>query len=229
MKMRILVLFIVCTLGITPASASGPFIVGEAGELSTGDANRIIAAAGGNGSVWLLEVYDSWFLKPPNLFVKVHFYPETSTSTLRRGRLAWVWEELSENVNERAWKMSGGPMAWAQVASSGHAFDQNLRRPRGLERPFRVMGEISNDDLVDLVKFIRKSPSKPPRVSENPDGWSLEIGADVDGGLAIINVEVKAKCFFEVTTERRRGSGQKIEVSKGESGWEVYSVSEWTV
>jgi hypothetical protein len=109
-------------------------------------------------------------------------------------------------------------------------FGTKLTRPRILDRPFRVEGQVSEADLISLVGFIRGSPSKPSRTTENAHGsWSIEIGAEVNGKNAIIRIKAKAECFLEVTTESRRGAGQEIEVSRTDEGWQVVGVAEWMV
>lgn len=228
---RLLVLCVAGTIASASSGAPGPFLIGESSrDLTPRDLADITALTAPHGTIWLLDVQEDWFLKGPNLEARAYLAPDTSSSTLRRGRFLWTYQEATSNARGYEWRVSGGPMSWAQVAPANSEFGSTLARPQTLDRPFKVDGQISDADLVALVGFIRGSPSKPVRTSENADGsWSSEIGVGVDGKNAIITIEVKAECFVKVTTERRRGAGQVIEVSKTGDGWRVVSVAEWVV
>ena len=84
---HLLILALCGALAVVPTAASSPYVIGEqARDLSRGDLADIIAATAPHGSVWLMDVYDIMFLKPPNLQVIAYLSPETTTLRLRRGQ-----------------------------------------------------------------------------------------------------------------------------------------------
>ena len=228
---RLLTLLLTNAIVTMTMGSTAPYVIGErTDELTPGDLAEVLALTSPQGSVWLLDVQENWFLKGPNLQARVYLAPDIATPTLRRGRVLWAYQESSSNATGYEWRVSGGPTAWAQVPAVGAKFGSTLTRPRAHDRPFATVGEVSDADLIDLVAYIRTSPSTPSSSTEPEDGsWSIEIGFDVDGKNPIISIEAKAECFMKVTTERRRGAGQEIEVRRTEKGWQVVSVAEWVV
>ena len=226
---RLLVLCFAAMIASASLGASGPYLIGDrAGDLTPQDLADIDALMAPHGTMWLLDVQQNWFLEGPNLQARAYLTPDTNSSRLRRGRFFWTDQEATSNSMGYEWRVTRGPFSWAQVARPNSEFAVTLGRPHVLDRPFQVDGHVSDADLIDLVDFIRGNPSMPDRSTDETDGsWSFRFGSSVDGKNAITLIEAKADCFLKVTTERRRGAGQVIEVSRTDDGWQVVSVAEW--
>ncbi len=207
-----------------------PFIVGErASAVSPDDRASIKAATAPYGSVWMILVGDLMFVSPPTLQATAYFVPTVTSSVLRRGKAMGLYQEkLPEPAPGYEWRSNHEFTEWAQVAAQGKSFGMTLGKPRGLDRPFSVSGQVSDVDLVAIVRFVRSSPSKPGKRIENADGSvSLEGGDKVDGDNPIISVVAKGDCYVEVSTTRRPGAGQSIEILHGKDGWQLFAVSDW--
>ncbi len=232
MMTRKLIVTVACSVVLSTAIA-GPIVLGErGGDLRADDLAALLSSVAPDGSVWLVSVGEAWVLSPPNLTALVYLDPENSTPELRRGRAIWLDQEsVSEGSSRYEWKRRGAVVKWAQVAVEGKRFGSKLSKPGKLDRPFIVQGDMSDADVVSLVRFVRTSPSRPTRQTENPDGtWSVEETIEsVDGTDPVSEVVAKASCFFTVTTERRPGAGQIIEVARDGGDWQIVSVVEWVV
>ena len=226
--------FVICLLALafanSPPGTARPFLIGErASELEPSDLAKILSLTARYGSAWLLDINEAEWLRPPNLRVGVYLAPDVVSSTVRRGRLLGVVQEPSPAPPGYEWHVRGDAQAWAQVALPGEEFGTRMKRPRTLDRPFLVLGNPSDNNLASLVAFIRDGPEKPERTTHNPDGsLSFEIAVKVDGKNPILVIEKKAEAIFRVSTERRHGTGQAVEVRKGDKGWQVVSVGVWS-
>jgi len=150
---------------------------------------------------------------------------------LRRGKIITLYQEKSTNQPcGYVWKTGHGFMEWSQVAIEGKPYGQVFKKPHGVDRPFIVSGTLSDADLVAVVRFMRASPEKPDKRTENPDGSeSFEPGTKVNGADPISGVIAKGDCYVEVNTEYRPGAGHKVEIVRTNTSWQIYAVSEWVM
>jgi hypothetical protein len=95
--------------------------------------------------------------------VEVYTMPDCRSGRIRRGSVVYISEELR------------GPriqsFSYAHVCETGEAFPPDLAPPNDLTRlPFKVFGDISDEEIVEVVQFIRSGPSVLERLTYSPDG-----------------------------------------------------------
>jgi hypothetical protein len=131
--------------------------------VSADEAVQIGRLAQGAGTPWLAT-------RRPGMLagiVWVILRPDTSTPRIRRGRYL---EMCAWKCNETPRRIGNGPYEWhfdpswpesigryAQIVAPGRD-PENLRAVGDPNRPFVVVGDFSDDELVSLVEFIRSSP-----------------------------------------------------------------------
>ena len=153
----------IASLALVLQSASGiPIRLGDVGRLlSEDDIHQIeqIGVASG-GAPWLLVGHHSMIGEM--WFVDAYLQPTTASPSVRRGTLINVSSNLPEvpsvlkvwTLNRRATRLT-----YAQVAVSERSFG-NILGDQDVNRPFRISGEFSDDELISLVRFIRTDPSR---------------------------------------------------------------------
>jgi hypothetical protein len=104
---------------------------------------------------WLVD--GSRPLGPPaaSQTIRAYFAPTTATSTLRRGAYMTFSRDL--NPGPGPWRGMGSAQPYVQVAIPGRPFDQ-IENDDDLNRPFTVSGSFQNEELVELVSFVRSNP-----------------------------------------------------------------------
>jgi len=111
------------------------------------------------------------------------------------------------------------------VALDDQSFGPSLLEPSALERPFFVLGVVSDEELVSLVDFIRGSPLEFRESSRSADDVPVP-GERVNGRYPITAVTRDSEDTFEVGTEEREGRGRYIKVRREGSRWLLVEVSE---
>ena len=108
-------------------------------------------------------------LGPPSTSqtITAFFAPTMATPTLRRGG----YMIFSRDLNSGPWKGNGSAKPYIQVAIPGRPFEEILN-DQDLNRPFRVIGAFQNEELVELVTFIRSNPAAP----EGQMGAGVKVG-----------------------------------------------------
>jgi hypothetical protein len=199
---------------IIQSTSATPLRLGEIGEqLSSDDIaaiERISQKIG--GKPWLLigqreQVGQSWN-------VRVYLPPEKSNNLLRRGPMCTVWTGPADLLPaKRTWafRYKDDASEYAQVAIDGRRFDE-IRNYQDTNVPFAVTGEISDDELVRLVKFIRSGAPKPVQ-SQLP---ILSISRYPDRSLVIY--------LFE-----DHWHGQVLTLAPKDGGWVVTHIQSWVV
>ncbi len=95
--------------------------------------------------------------------VEVYTMPERQSTRIRRGSAVYLSEEL------RGPRIR--PFSYGHVCENGGAFHPDLAPPDNLTRlPFKVRGDISDEEIIEVVQFIRSGPSVPKRLTYGPDG-----------------------------------------------------------
>jgi hypothetical protein len=208
----------VLTAFLSQASAQGPTRIGELGRRlsyrALADVERIALANGGkpwllNGEVRQIEC------------VEAYFPPTTHTPTLRRGSMVTMFRQPVVRTEPR------GPWEWAlfqkddyaQVRLSDRAFEQ-FTGDQDPNRPFRVLGQFSDEEVASLATLIRSSPvlasDAGGRSAVNGTWPILSIGRERDGRIA---VRLRA-------TEL---SGQLVWVRQQEAAWVILDIWMWQV
>jgi hypothetical protein len=95
--------------------------------------------------------------------ILAYLSPTTATSTLRRGTVITVTRRtlplpLTAWAVERSW-------SYAQVAIPGRQFDK-IEGDQDINRPFVVIGDFDDTELVSLVGFLRSNPPTVGRTDQ---------------------------------------------------------------
>jgi hypothetical protein len=91
--------------------------------------------------------------------------------------------------------------------------------------PFQIKAQLTDDELISLIAFIRRSAHKAPNSSgsgKEPAGPSLTAT-----GLERIVLVDEGSGFIRVWTEDTVLSGLVYSVSKGDKGWALSGMKKW--
>lgn len=141
--------------------------------------------------------------------IDAYLPPDTVTTSLRRGP---ILSAMRRTAPATAWAV-GGSASYAQVAIAGRNFDQ-IQGDDDINRPFRVFGRLDDDDLIELVKFLRSNPRK-----------ARELGAIKQ--LPIVSVTRQADDSVEVMLRSGSMQGPWIKLQQAGRGWRIVSVGAW--
>jgi hypothetical protein len=162
------------------------------------------------GEMWVvfgdpvLPLNDRWV-------VAAYLKPGIVTDTVRIARLAWAMADVGTDKSAtRVWRIDSNAMA-AQVPLAGRPPDAIIS-DGDANRPFRVAGEWSAEDLARLVAFIRSGPTL-----SNP-----KLGrAQVNGALPIDEVWRERDGTVRVSQRIGAGHWQVVELSRNGDTWTV--------
>ena len=108
----------------------------------------------------------------------------------------------------------GGSGTYAQVAIPGREFDQ-IEGDQDINRPFHVIGNFDDTELVGLVRFLRSNPPTIGGESNAIRPWPiLSIYRKGDGSVEILLRETNMK-------------GQRITVRQTDHDWAIIRVGMW--
>ena len=189
---------------------------------------------------WLIRLSKAWYIAPPARSCEVYLRPEVQSKRLRRGELRRGIGN-DEPEGKTRWELAERPYAYAQVSPPGQPFESEKTSLVASDGPFAVTGKISNQNLVQVVDFVRaKNPPEdpPPTVSHfetNADGSVEEIigsakrsfHASIDHDLPILHLEAKDADHIEITTSTGNGSGQRIDLQRENARWKIMQVGQW--
>ena len=179
------------------------------------DVTAIATVVGPEGTPWALEGWQSQVL-PEVWYVDVFMAPTVSTKRLRRGRVVHL--ECSPAAGARIcghWKPAEASGAYVQVAD-GPTFPAAAAPATPRERPIRVVGQLSDSDLLALVTYIRSGPA--PRASEG------SIGMMLPGGLPITDVHLEQNRSVRAWLSPSRGIGYSATFTLTMRGWVMTEV-----
>jgi hypothetical protein len=149
-------------------------------------------------------------MMPDLQFIEAYCPPETSTAALRRGVLV----SLMRDGTTAPWRLSDSrTTAYAQVAVPDREFNQ-VAADDDIDRPFRVVGEISDAELVSVARFIRSGA-----VRAIPAGSKA-----IEGKWPITGVVRRADGTVDISLRRDDLSGQRVTVRRDGQGWTVLKV-----
>jgi len=155
-------------------------------------------------------------------FIDAYLEPDVSSTTIRRGRVVHL-ESAIVNGTAVQWRVRSGESEYAQVLRGSNHRRGSLD-DRSIDRPFIVDGQFSDQELISLVSFVRRSP-KPER-KVDPDGAIHIEFPGVDGTLPITEVRRDDSAVIVVLQSSTR-SGQTAKLSRNRSTWKLASVSWW--
>ena len=156
------------------------------------------------GELWVL-FGDTGFLAD-RWTVAAYLRPGIVTGAVRTGQMVWVTVDVGpDGTAKRVWRIDSVAMT-AQVPLAGRAPD-TITSEADVNRPFRVVGEWTSDDLVSLVAFVRSSPpsSNPARGLAQVKGALpiVAIWRQPDGGARVMMLfNFKGREFHDVRVTR---------------------------
>jgi hypothetical protein len=175
----------------------------EARQLSRTSVKEIVRLAGSTGRpVWLL-VGDTSQTLPEMRFIDAYLEPDSSSATIRRGRVAHL-ESAIVNGTAVQWRVRSGDSQYAQVARESSHWHRALD-DRSIERPFIVDGHFTDQELISLVSFVRRSPE--PERTVDPDGTIRVAFLGVEGTLPITAIS-RGRSDVIVVLQSSTRSGQ---------------------
>jgi hypothetical protein len=159
---------------------------------------------------------------PEEWFVDAYLSPDSQTTALRRGQITRLSSHVVGNIPQRWLVQSHG--RYAQVALPGLALKAILGNS-DIDRPFRVDGRFSDEELLDLVIFIRTSPRKPA-IPDDPDGRShFELPDRIDGTLPMLEIRREHDSIRILLGASR--SGQSLLLQRLRRQWKINKITEW--
>lgn len=162
--MTVLLRSTVFAVGLSQALT--PLRVGDvAQQLSTQDVVDIERAVSAAGSPpWLLVGVRGQIVGLES--AAMYLPPETATNELRRGRMVELVRVLPQadiasmvQLTPNVWTVRGTDN-YAQVRVADWDFDR-IEDDRDVNRPFQVVGEFHDVEVVSLVRFLRSNPIGP--------------------------------------------------------------------
>lgn len=213
----ILPTMIVLAVALSQVIASPVIRIGTAAvQLSEQDVAEVLRTASSGGRrPWLMDVWPSGFAGRRS--IDVYLAPDVETPGIRRGAVISVsiWSASAPAqlrvapASADVWTVTNR-QNYAQVVISGRSGD-HVDSDHDLNRPFRVVGEIDDAELIDLVRFVRSSPAGPT---------IRGVPTSVHGELPITNVFSQTGAM-EVRLKRDGTSWQAVRLRREGSGWVV--------
>jgi hypothetical protein len=167
-----------------------------------------------------------WYsqILPSTLYVDVFGAPATTSRRIRRGVV--VRSQCTPDGSNLCltWSTASAEGRYAQVADAQYSeFDNDVNVRTKQERPFRVLGDFSDEELVSLVDYIRTGPSMPRY--EGPDYTA--IGPSLSNPEPITNVEKRRDGSVLVRMSSDQIGGFLATVVRVEGAWRLTSVAGW--
>jgi hypothetical protein len=208
------------------AAAVAPLRLGpSADQLTNLDVAEISKLVEGQGPAWVLIAQSQGFI--PGRFVDVFLSPQVRTLSLRRGRMVSVQASPPTTGDVAGiWKRAGAEQPYAQVPLSRTDPDQ-VTNSRDLNRPFRIAGAFSDEEIVSLVAFIRSSPTVPG--SPRPGGTLVLPNSEVQGQwpIGLLSHSGDDIRISLLDNDPRERSGQYVIVRRDGTTWIVQRITMW--
>jgi hypothetical protein len=114
---------------------------------------------------------------------------------------------------------------WAQVLTVAGDDPLAIKDSRDVARPFRVFGEIADDELLAVVDFIRSSPENPtPQPSTAAAIFRRVAGTWPIQRLEVVDGVVSVQLIDPSPIEK---SGQAVLVRRVGSRWTITRITSW--
>ena len=184
-------------------------------------------ALGERARPWLFNAFGQGYVLEPKWYVDAYLEPDRVAPRLRVGQTATVIATLTAvgaYDGVRRWSR-GVTGRWAQVLVAAGDDPLSIKDPRDVARPFRVFGDIADDDLVSVVDFMRSSPENPTpqpptaaAIFRRVEGtWPIQRLEVVDG---VVSVEL-------IDLSPGEKSGQAVVVRRVGSRWTITRITAW--
>ena len=222
--MRISVLFALL-VGVAFKSFAGSLtIVGNPGpELSAPDIEEIKRLAEPDGGEPWLFIGVGGQLGQSQI-VRVFGKPTRNSDAVHWGHLVHIGRRRPsrDSLVWNNWKLIGSEF-YAHVKLEGREFGQ-LVDDRDNNRPFSVVGKFSDEELVQLVKFVRSSPTFRPTLARTQ---KAPASTRVNGALPIWYIHRKDDSHVEVKMLDGPSDGQFIRLRKENGKWMILNAGIW--
>lgn len=148
---------------------------------------------------------------PNREYVEAYLPPTTTTVVLRRGLLIVTGRQMTP---PGTWSANGS-YPYAQVAVAGRSFNE-IQGDQDTNRPFRVIGDFNDAELVGLVDFVRSSA----RVRGRDQGAVIE-------NWPILSVHRDQDGFVHVMLRGAVMRGQAMTLRQAGQDWTIVRVGMW--
>jgi len=219
---RAITLLVFLHAGLLVAAEGGElYLFGRDADRLTSDsaeALAIAAAAEEQGEPWAILTWHSQIL-PLVRYADVFLPPTVAGEGYRRGAFVHLeCRPLDDGPTCRSWTRSSELGAYFQLFEGLAPAGQVTVRSQ-LERPVRIRGTFSDDELVSLVRYIRSGPG--PRV---PAG---RFPSRVSRDIPIQDIEQQSNGSVWVRLTVDGVGGETATVVRTDSGWQVTEVVSW--
>ena len=177
------------------------------------------------GNIWLAVGHAPNLLNEPRWYVEVFLVPDRITPALRRGRVETVAAALS------APQAYSGPKRWQKNSTAEYAQvpvrGTDPARVAGggdLNRPFRVVGSFTDEDLIAIVDYIRSSPVARDRANQRGP-FTDRVRGQWPIGLIVRNADGVEVTWLE--PKDREKSGQRATLRRDGRLWTLTRVGYW--
>lgn len=178
--------------------------------------------------------------------VNVYFTPEFATARLRKGRyigLGGGIEEIREILRKLFPESEGGDQGarqndsriakerrferlcgYYQVSQRDEPFGNDLGIPRGTLLPFAAPEGFADDEVVDLVDFIRTNPPGLQRPN------AITFPTRFDGTAPIISIKRTGgmiEILCGVSEGMLSGMGEMMQCKKEKGAYKVMALGQW--
>jgi len=141
--------------------------------------------------------------------------PTRATPLIRRGTavsLSRLTDPRSGKVGE--WTADDRPYEYAQVAIAGRRFEE-IRDEYDLNRPFRVIGRFEDEEIIELVNFVRS------KANEERDGITIRA-------WPILSLDHDPRGSVRVMLWEKPHGGQTLLLRlEGKDNWVITAVGVW--
>jgi hypothetical protein len=192
--------------GVIQATGS-PTRIGEVGRSLSArevlEIERLVSTNG--GKPWLL------IAEPAQMagfqLVQAYCAPTVSNRELRRGPLAFISRQSSKE-KWQPWHHQG-VQEYAQIAVAGRDFNR-IDGDQDINRPFRLKDKFTDEELVDLVRFVRSSPTFHATAVQGT--WPfLSVGRE-SGDLIVIRLRKNDSEWQEVNIRKKGESWAVVDI-----------------
>jgi hypothetical protein len=202
------------------------------GRLSVADLDQIAQVTSGSiGDNWVVAARSPTMVSGARWFVTMFGLPNRQTALVRRGPTITVIAPLTTPTSyedQKTWGVTGSVGEYAQVPVPG-SDPRIVRDGRDLNRPFRVVGEVTDETLAAVVALVRTSPTIPPPLSAKGQPVA-SIFTTVRGSWPISTVVARSSSVIEVSLldeKPNEMSGQKIVLHGSGRVWSVDRLLAW--
>ncbi len=154
----------------------------------------------------------------PHYRVAVFYEPDVSTPRIRRGKkVTFGWRM---GFGDAHTVEPGRLRSYVQVALKDRPFGKSLEPPSGTLIPFNPPMGFTDEEIVEIVDFIRGNPAEPDKRYPNK----------LDSSRSILSIrrrgdKIEVRCGWMATP--KGGLGQIIQMVKEGGTFRVISIKKW--